>query len=581
MFKISKLIMVSYKNETFTYAFESGINYFKGVNNSGKTEFFSFIDYMFGSSDRIDKKIWFKNTLNYAILKFQYNNISYEVKRTLDREINYFKYKDEEWGEVINANEYKNKLNSIFVNNMSFLKDIRDFTEEDLTYRTFTLFNFLGEKSLGVLNDFFDKGKDIRYSTKLPSILNYIFNNNLEKIFSLKKQLSELQSEVSKIEKSINKFDFLKNNINFNLKKLNISILYTGKNKSAILDEIKLIKALEEESKKNSKKSKTIAELESIYNNLNEQIKVYESTIEDNRNFEIENSNRKKMLETLSNLISERKEFSYLVEPLLNMTGDLEKSISFNKYIINNNTIHELKNQREAIRNEIFANEAKFTCYSISEKSRSIALVEEYLSIDIECNTNELEAKRKLIKELKVEIKALQNSDNDKKINELSDFITKLYKSAKNISDIIKNDNDLEGFYIQYYKKGNLLQPKIINDLSQENYYIGSMARHTLIQLCGYLGFLSLLIKEKRYPLIPILVIDHISTPFDSCNRKAIGIIFQQFYKSISIDELQVFIFDDKNYGDLSIIPNHYEDLVNDNKSGFNPFFYEVKKENV
>ena len=155
------------------------------------------------------------------------------------------------------------------------------------------------------------------------------------------------------------------------------------------------------------------------------------------------------------------------------------------------------------MKDEIAANEARFTCFDISEKSRSIALVEEYLNIDIECNTDELEEKRRLIRELKAEIRALQNSDNDEKINNLSDFITKLYKSAENISDIIKNDNSREGFYIQYYKKGNLLQPKIISQEQngRENYYIGSMARHTLIQLCGYLGFLNMLIKENKYPL--------------------------------------------------------------------------------
>lgn len=174
---------------------------------------------MFGSSKEIGKIVWFKDTLNHAIIEFEYNNIFYEIKRTLNRDVNFFRYKDEEWGESINADEYKDKLNSVFASR-AFLKSIRDFTEENLTYRTFTLFNFLGEEGLGVLNDFFDKTRNIKYSTKLPAILNYIFNNNLEKIFRLKKELFELQNEVNKIEKSINKFEFLKNNVNLNLKKV-------------------------------------------------------------------------------------------------------------------------------------------------------------------------------------------------------------------------------------------------------------------------------------------------------------------------------------------------------------------------
>ncbi|HBV97561.1 MAG TPA: hypothetical protein DEF36_11005 [Desulfotomaculum sp.] len=578
MFKINSLVMVSYKNEIYTYTFGNGVNYFKGTNDSGKTEFYSFIDYMFGSSQRINKILWFKDTLKCAILDFEHNSISYEIKRTLDKEVNFFRYKDEEWSDPINYNEYKDKLNSIFTIDVSLLKSLRDFTEEDLTYRTFTLFNFLGERALGVLNDFFDKGKDIKYSTKLPSILNYIFNDNLENISNLKKQLAKLQGDVIKLENSINKFDFIKNNINRNLQKLNISVLYTGKNKSMVLEEIESVKSLEE-TKKNSKKVRTISELETIYNNLNEQIKVYENTIEDNKSFEIENSNRKILLDTFKELISDKQEYSYLVTPLMDIIDNLEKSISFNKYIINSSTINELKKQRDTVKSEISANDTRFTCYDISEKSRSIALIEEYLNIDIEYNTEELERKRQHIKQLKSEIKALQNSDNDEKLTELSDFITNLYKSAYGVSDIIKSDEDI---YIQYYKKGNLLQPKIRNSANltkdgYDNYYIGSMARHTLIQLCGYLGFLHLLIKENKYPLIPILVIDHISKPFDSGNRKAIGIILQRFYETVSVEDLQIFMFDDENHEDLSIIPSHHEDLVTDNKSGFNPFFHEIK----
>lgn len=580
MFKIIKLSMVDNNEKIYNYNFKSGINYFKGKNSSGKTEFYSFFDYMFGDSQNIKNKVCYKDTLNYAIMEFEYNQISYLIKRTLDKDTNYFRYKDEEWGEPISLSEYKEKLNSVFTVDFSALTHIRDFTEENLTYRTFTIFNFLGEKTLGNLNDFFSKSKDIKYSTKLPSILNYIFNNNLEEIFALKKQLQELQRKVSQLENSIQRFDFIKNNINLNLSKLNISVLYNGKNKDIILKEINNIKSLEE-PKKQSKKSKTISELESIYNSLNEQIKIYENTIEDSKNFEIENINRKKVVENLSHLISEKGEYRYLVDPLIKMVKDLDKRISFNKYVITNHTIKDLKKQREEVKNEIFANGARFSSYNISEKSRSIALVEEYLDIDVTYNTEELESKQKQIKRLKEEIKRLQNNDDDEKIENLSDFITGLYKSAIDVSDIIKSDDDLEGFYIQYYKKGNLLQPKVISSDSEEkgqleNYYVGSMARHTLIQFCGYLGFLNMLIKENKYPLIPILVIDHISKPFDSGNRRAIGAILQKFYQQMDEGNLQIFLFDDEDYEGLSIIPNHSENLVNKNKTGFNPFFHEV-----
>ena len=96
-------------------------------------------------------------------------------------------------GEIIDQREYREKLNSIFAKDMELLKNIREFTEEELTFRTFTMFNFLGEKRQGAIHDFFDKCSDIKYSVKLVPILNFIFNNNLEKIYWLQRELEQLQ----------------------------------------------------------------------------------------------------------------------------------------------------------------------------------------------------------------------------------------------------------------------------------------------------------------------------------------------------------------------------------------------------
>ena len=171
------------------------------------------------------------------------------------------------------------------------------------------------------------------------------------------------------------------------------------------------------------------------------------------------------------------------------------------------------------------------------------------------------------------------------KINELSIFITNIYKSAGIVSEIVKTDNTLKDFFIRYIKKGNTLQPMIsienedasLSDIQKErsNYYVGSMARQTLIQLCGYLGFLNLIIKENKFPLIPILIIDHISKPFDSVNRAAIGQVLKAFYEKTNKENLQIIIFDDKSEEELNIVADHSENLVTHNKTGFNPFYQE------
>lgn len=585
MFRIDKLILYGYDDEKYEYNFSRGVNYYKGKNSSGKTEFYKFIDFMFGSSENIEKKPWYKDSLKKATMYITVNNIKYILTRYKNPEENYLYYGDEEKSECISLKEYKEKLNSIFSPNIKLLRELRDFTEENLTYRTFTMFNFLGEKRQGVIQDFLDKCSDIKYSIKLSSILNFIFNDNLEKIHNLQKELKNILDEVKNLEAKKNKLDFVLNQVNNNIKKLDIDIWYTGENAEDIKNKIEQIKALKDQDVvRENKRKKNIAELEVMYSNICEQIKVYENSISDFKQFDKENSNRKLLLNKLNELIEENENFSYLVNPLKSLILDLDNTISFNKYTINDNTILELKKQRKLLKEEIIRSDAKFKCYTLDEKKKAILLIEEYLSTDISCDFKELKNMKKRIIEIRNEIKVLQNSDDDKKILALSKYITELYKSVKGISSLVNDDILHNGFKIKYIKKGNILQPtiegfedekngKIIKD---ENYYIGSMARHTLIQLCGYIGFLRLLIEENKYPLIPILVIDHISKPFDERNRKAIGKVIETAVDNIGKDNIQIFMFDDKNCDELYLQADNYENLVSNKKSGFNPFYHKL-----
>ncbi|MGG3889608.1 AAA family ATPase [Metabacillus fastidiosus] len=580
MFKITKLKMYSLNGDEYSYSFQSGVNYFKGVNNSGKTEFYNFIDYMFGSSENLTKKPWYANTFDRATMIFEFNQIKYCITRTRDPQINYFIYDTEDdsnRNDHIDLTEYKEKLNTIFSKGeYKNLKNIKDFTNENLTYRTFTMFNFLGEKRQGLTYNFLDKCSDIKYYSKLMPLLNYIFNNNLEQIYELQKELTELQKQIKKLEAAAAKYEFIYDQVNANLRKLESSKLYNGKNDVEILHFIKQYKNLEAIDK--VKKSKNIIELEVMYNSLDEQIKIYENRITDTKQIQKENENRKILLEKLDSLIKTNEDFIYLVAPLKKLISELDTSISFSKYLINDNTIQELKTKRDLLKNEIKDNQNRFKIFTVEEKTKSIALIEEYLSTNVESVDEELLNKQKRAKEIKVELKVLHNSDDLKKLKGLTNHITYLYTSAVEISDVVEEDTKQKGFKIQYYKKGNILQPvrKEYNDEMEEtvvNYYVGSMARHTLIQLCGYLAFIEMMLLEDKYPLIPLLVIDHISKPFDTDNSKAIGKIISAAYESIGKENLQLFIFDDKQYIDLGLEVSHFENLVTDTKTGFIPFY--------
>lgn len=579
MFNISKLIIYDANDYAYTYNFAEGLNYFKGKNSSGKTEFYLFLDYMFGSSDNIAKRPWYKDCLSRATMYFEYNNTAFIITRTKDPERNYLCYADEKISEVIDLRQYKDKLNSIFAQDIQLLRNIRDFTNEELSYRSFTMFNFLGEKGQGKIQDFLDKCINIKYSVKLNPILNFIFNNNLEKIYELQRELDSLLQEVKELEYNVQKQGFVINQVNENLQKIDGNILYNGKNPDEISARLTAIKEMRNEDQKVERRN--IADLEVMYNNLSEQIKVYENNAADAKQFENDNENRRKLLFKLQELVDDNSDFNYLVQPIQALLNDIDNSIFFSNYIISDNTVKELKKQRDQIKTEIRRNDSRFKCYNLEQKSKAIALIEEYLTIELICSEDILKEKKKRIREIRDELKALQNSDDTKKINELSNFITELYCSAKDTSSVVSDDLQQYGFKIKYLKKGNILQPTIFTKADEEsdsgkqtNYYIGSMARHTLIQLCGYLSFLKILLENSRYPVIPILVIDHISKPFDEKNSSAIGAVISKAYKTIGKENLQIFIFDDEDYEKLQLQPDHAENLVTDTKTGFSPFFF-------
>lgn len=575
MFKIDSLNLYNNHNEVFSYQFEPGINYFIGKNNSGKTEFYKFIDYMFGSSVVIKNSIWFKGTLDRASMFFTYNGIAYRVSRVLSTDKCYFSYADELDKEPIEINEYRDRLHAVFSVNKIAENNLYKFTDEHLTFRTFTLFNFLGEIRQGVLVDFFDKCSDIKYSTKISAIINYIFNKNVEKIFYLKNEIARLQNEINQKKYVDEQNKYLLNKVNINLKKLNIKEMFNGHNRDVVLEQLNNMVNFIESNK--PLESKNISDLEIICSNIDEQIKVYEKYKSDLRQQQHENINRGYILSAFKSIISKQPNFEYLVAPLISLTNEIDNSISFSQHVLKDDLLLKLRAQKKQVLDELTKAQMQLTRFSYDEKNKAIAIAEDGInSYSISCTKKELDSLLKKLAVCKKELKDLQESDDTEKIDYISNQLTALYKSAYEVSDFVKDDFDKtnNSFHIRYIKGRNSLQTMTYDEKGNEIVYgMGSHARHTLIQLCGYLVFINLLIEEQKYPIIPILVIDHISKPFSDQNIAAIGTIIHKAYEGIGVDNLQTFIFDDESSAKLCLDCNHSENLVNEIKTGFNPFY--------
>lgn len=581
MFKIDKLTLVN-KDKTYTYQFTNGINYFQGKNDTGKTVFFNFLDFMFGSDMNLSKIEWFKGTLTAAIIIFEYNDIKYEITRSIDGKNNYFRYCDEKQGDSIDLVEYKQRINAVFSMSSDYDASLYEFTHEHLTYRAFTMFNYLDEINQGKTNDFLTKCSKIKYSVHLSPILNYIFNNNIDKIIELTSTLNDLQSELKEFEKENNSSNFLLSRINKNLRILNISESFVGNNKKQIQELIEQAKHADNINTNSIKKEQSISELRVILNSIEEQLKVYSNIKKDSDKIDIEMKNRTKLLENLKKLIEDNEAYSYLVVPIIDLIEQLNKSISFQRLTIEDKTIAELTKQRDKIISRIKYNAMRFERYSLPDKEKALVFIESDMQEYTQENDEKIEGLKKRISDIKKQIRNLQNLDDFQKIKNISQYITLLYSQGVNVSTFIKDDLDQNKFEITYIKKGNILSPSIVegeNEHSKRiNYTIGSLARQTLIQLCGYLGLLNLLLSEKKVPIIPMLVIDHISKPFDNENMKTLGAVLNKFIEDISCENIQIIMFDDKKPEELNLKPNKIEELQNDTKTGFNPFYIKSAK---
>lgn len=170
------------------------------------------------------------------------------------------------------------------------------------------------------------------------------------------------------------------------------------------------------------------------------------------------------------------------------------------------------------------------------------------------------------------------------KILDFEKYINLLYEKGKSVSKLINEDLSLPNFKIEYIQKTNSLLSSIAVDeeekIIRNKIYRGSQARSSLIQLCGYCALNILISKLNNLPYLPVLIIDYISKPFDEYNKKAIGVIINEFLKIVGKNNFQVIMFDCSEQNSLNIDADNYLSLITKDKTGFIPW-YKPPKDNT
>lgn len=574
MFSFIDLTLYSFDGKKFSYEFKPGLNYIQGPNDTGKTEFYLFLDYMLGKKfEDISIRLWYAGTLKAAKLRFCLDNDKYSLERHLDNV--WFSIESKNGKQSFDSlDDYKTSLNALLSQGETATRNLWDFAEERITFRTFTLFNFLGQKRFGVLNDFFDKCSETEYRIKLPVLLDYFFNMSLARLRDIKKRLQMIDEIILGLKAEQGEISFLESQINKQLSTLKCPISFNGKNKEQVEEEVHRVENGELRGKK--PKERTPSELEFAYDSLAEQIKTLENRIADYDQIFRENANRESLIREFSQIIKDNPSGSYLIEPTINILNDLSSSLSFAEDETLANTLKKMKKERKALQEKLTLNKNKFELYTIEDKTRALILAKEYLSqFDESFNTEQLEELQIERLGLKREARLLRDNDDEEKISLLSSLITDYYRSAGSVSKLVEQDLRLQDFSILYFKRGNILQPHFSENSNLIGYYSGSHARHTLIQLCGYLGFLIFLLSNQEYPLIPVLIIDNIAEPFDEENMKGIGAVFDKLYTDHSKEDIQIILFGKEDPEALNLKPDNIINLQEaaSGKTGFNPFY--------
>ena len=564
MFKINLISIFHGENIPYTYVFQEGVNYIRADNSQGKTVFYQFIDYILGGS--LKSNLEGAEKIVRTEMIFEYKGHTFKVCRILDREENYFYLDNQETAKPIDSTEYKSKLNSIFSSNDEEQRKIKEFTGENITFRQFTMFNFLGENRQGQLQNFWDKASDIKYSVRLTPLMNYIFNPHLEEISKLLNDIKHSKQKLAQLETKTKQSDFFISEINKNLNILGIKVQFNGLNKDKILAELNTVK--QSSQKIGETDDKSLADLLTQKNSLDEQIKIYRNNISVLKQDQRINKNRSQMLQSLKRLIDENEEYKYLVEPIEQVLNSIEGDLDFSNYIIKDKTVEALEKQSIELKRIINRKESGLRSFSLEDKVKAIVLLEEYLQQDFIVNNSKLEQLKTRIRELRKELNELQNEDDKKKISNLSKNITDIYISSSLVSKFVLEDVERDNFFIEFIKNGCILQPKISKG---DSILVGSKARKTLIQLSGYIAFIKMLLEEGKYPVIPLLVLDHISKDFSEENQRAVGHILNEL--NADEDIVQIIMFDDKRPEELNLNKIHYIELdLGEEKSGFNPF---------
>ena len=189
-------------------------------------------------------------------------------------------------------------------------------------------------------------------------------------------------------------------------------------------------------------------------------------------------------------------------------------------------TIRDLNNEKKSILEKIDAIKYSLSGYSFEEKLVDIRRLEEAFSILKSNEVRDAVVILDQIKDVKKEIKRVNNIIKEYRNKEIDNIITKLYLDTDLNVEFVNEDRDKKDFKILFDSSSlsiNCYYKQESNGEYIDKFIVpGSLAKMTTIQVATYISMYKY-IKEHNIgvPLMPFICVDGLNQPFDNNAEKS------------------------------------------------------------
>lgn len=536
-------------------------SYVYGHNNVGKTAFTKVIDYALGSSEQLSHAGL--DNIDAIGACFVNEKTELWVKRTILGEC-YYKRTEASNYTLISLETYKVYISELITDTPDdkAVKVYQKVFEENPTYRSFTLFNFMDEIGQGDLGAIFTRGKEIKHLVRIRKIMDFFFNyENIEKLYEKRMALEEISFKQKQYNNVINQYDYCVGRVKQLFTSLGLPYSTDMNENYSVYERFR-----NDFYRKTARPNDDLVYLTKASHSLAEDLKIYTYLKNQSQEAGSRKMRTERLLSTLYSIISENDEYREDIKAITRAIEEIKQDQLILSLADYDASIEKIKEKKKAIDSKVAHLRSQAAELDYDKTLKLCALLEDHFrTINSMVDLNRVSQLNEQARMLKKEIKELENSYSQRDINDFNDRLTQMYlDSSVTGVPYLNDDRNEEQFSLSFDPFSQVLVAKHKEGKAIVSYTPGSMARHNHLQLLVYLCMLEYLHKNFiNFIYLPILVIDSADQAMEDKSFEEIYPSLIEVAKNIGVQTIFI-----SKYKPKSV---HETDLI-DITGGLNPF---------